>query len=198
MIETYYRILKHDPEGNLMGDSGLIPSHSYVIQFLELMQGMFGGVSHSPTSATDVDGTEHYIWYALRVDNTGLLNALAGSDTYGLVVGTNAGLTPEDNENYMLDTKILHSAVGAAGCLNYQAVTLIPPHELTGNIDYDIARTFLNETGSTITVKEIGIITRINYPADPGYHLILRDVVADEAVLDGHTLTVIYTLRTTV
>ncbi|GAG87019.1 unnamed protein product [marine sediment metagenome] len=41
MIETYYRILKHDPAGKLVKDTGLVQSHSYVVQFLELMDGIF-------------------------------------------------------------------------------------------------------------------------------------------------------------
>jgi len=60
MIETYYRILKHDPEGRLVKDSGLLPSHSYLVQFLELI----GGLLERPdiVLATDVDGAENAIY----------------------------------------------------------------------------------------------------------------------------------------
>lgn len=194
MMETYYRILKHDPEGKLVHNSGLVPSRSYVIQFLELIEGLFDGTSKT---ATDVDEAESWIVrggeQAIRA---GVVDAGAGADTHGIVVGTNAGTTAEGNENFKLDTKIEHSAVGAAGKLNYQAVTRVAPTVADGNVDLDISRTFLNETGSTITVKEIGIICREDTYTK--YFLLLRDVVSDEDVLDGDTLTVIYTLRTTV
>lgn len=195
MIETYYRIMKHDPDGVLVSDTGLLPSHSYVIQFLEILDPIW----HKNTKiATDVDGAEtvlvdafdDYQGQAAQVD------AGVGADTWGVVVGTNAGTTAEDNENYALDTKILHSGIGDANKLNYQAVTFVTPRVVGPNVDLDIARTFLNETGNTITVKEIGII--VKNTIDTKYHLILRDVVADEAVDDGETLTVIYILRTTV
>ncbi len=194
MFETYYRILKHDPEGQLVKDSGLIPSGSYVIQFLELIRSI---IANADKTATDVDGAESTLMDISDLAQTkGRVNAGAGDDTYGIVVGTNAGATVEDNENYALDTKILHSAVGAAGELNYQAVTFIAPRVVATNIDFDLSRAFLNETGSTITVKEIGIICKNSQ--DTKYFLLLRDVVSDEDVLDGHTLTVVYTLRTTV
>lgn len=192
-IETYYRILKHDPEGQLVKDSGMILSHSYVIQFLELLDGLFEGVDKY---ATDVNEAETRMVYAdLFIEDSIKASAPAGDATYGIVVGTNAGPTAEDNENFKLDTKILHSGVGEAGKLNYQSTTITAAGIVGPNVDLDVSRAFINETGSTITVKEIGII--IKNVNESKYHLLLRDVVADEAVAAGLTLTVVYTLRTT-
>lgn len=193
MIGIYYRIMKHDPEGRLVKDTGLMPSHSYVIQFLELIYSLFNGVDKT---ATDVTGAESVLMdISDSSDSKGRADAGVGADTYGVVVGTNAGATAEDNENYALDTKILHSAIGEAGKLNYQAVTLVKSRVVGANVDLDVSRPYLNETGSTITVKEIGIIVRNT--TDTKYHLLMRDVVTDEPVEAGYTLTVVYTLRTT-
>lgn len=193
-LETYYRILKHDPLGRLVKDTGLLPSHSYVIQFLEYIWACFYGTNKS---ATDVDNAESVLVDASEFQSRfGRIDAGIGNDTHGIVVGTNAGTTAEDNENYKLDTKILHSAVGAADKLNYQAVTFVKAREVGANVDLDVNRTFLNESGGTISVKEIGII--IKNSDDTKYHLILRDVVTQEDVEDGYTLTVVYTIRTTV
>lgn len=199
MIETYYRILKHDEKGKLVKDTGLLKSHSYVIQFLEMMYALYNyeGIT-TIVNATDVTGTERQMFQGNAADTQqNRIDAPINNDTYGTVVGTNNGATPESNTDYNLDTKILDSTVGEAGKLNYRANTFTAPHELAGNIDFDISRPFINETGSTITVKEIGIIMKQSITG-PYYHLILRDVVADEDVLDGYTLTVVYTLRTTV
>ena len=194
MIETYYRILRHDPGGRLVSDTGLIPSHSYVIQFLEIFDAIW---NRTDKNATDVDGAEtRMITTAIALSNQGRVDAGVGADTYGLVVGTNAGTTAEDNENYSLDTKILHSGIGDAGKLNYQALTFVAPHVDAPNVDFHLSRAFLNETGVGITVKEIGLIIRNSTSGT--FHMILRDVVADELVGDDETLTVIYTLRTTV
>lgn len=193
MMETYYRILKHGADGKLVKDSGLLPSRSYVIQFLELVGAFFTGGN---VEATDTSGAEAYIWADAHIlENIGNVKAAAEDDTYGIVVGTNAGTSAEDNEDHALDTKILHSGIGAANKLNYQAVTTISAREVGANVDMDITRTFINETGGNITVKEIGLI--VKQVSVIKYHLMLRDVVADELVADAETLTVIYTLRTT-
>jgi len=191
MIETYYRILKHGPDGRLVKDTGLIPSHSYVIQLLEFYDALW---RQADKDATDVDGAESVLVDADDIINTKLrASAGAGADTYGIVVGTNAGTTAEDNENYALDTKIVEGSGG--GQLSYQSTGFVAPHEDAGNVDLHVSRAFQNESGGTISVKEIGIIIRNS--TDAKYHLILRDVVAQEDVDDAETLTVIYTLRTT-
>lgn len=194
MMETYYRILKHDNKGKLVKDTGLIPSHSYVIQYLEFWEAWF---TTTTKTATDVTGAESVIWGSgagYDCDEIGSFDAGLGDDTHGVVVGTNAGSTAEDNENYALDTKIATGAGG--GQLGYQAVTFVPTRVVGPNVDFDVSRAFINTSGGTITVKEIGII--IKNTDDTKYHLILRDVVSDEAVDNGFTLTVVYVLRTTV
>lgn len=195
-FETFVRLILTDKEGKVEKDTGKMPSSSYVIQFLELIYPLLSRIGSY--DATDVTGAESKITKDAAIDYQyiGRVDAAVLVDAYGIVVGTNAGSTPEANENYNLDTKILHSAVGAAGCLNYRAVTFVVPVVDGANVDFDISRPFINETGSTITVKETGIICA--QLSDTKYHLLLRDVVADFDVDDTKTLTVVYTLRTTV
>ncbi|TKJ25414.1 MAG: hypothetical protein CEE41_04370 [Hadesarchaea archaeon B3_Hades] len=194
MIELYYRILKHDPEGRLVKDTGLIPSHSYVIQFLELIEGFF--TQPVERAATDYLGVERAIYRGDRdIVLQGKVSAAVAYSINGIVVGTNAGETAEGNEDYSLDTQIEHSATGEAGKMNYQAVILTAPGVVGPNVDFDVARPFINETDATITVKEIGIQC---LHGGVYRHLLLRDVVTAEDVLAGYTLTVVYTLRTTV
>lgn len=200
MIETYYKVQIHNEKGELVKDSGLIPSRSYVIQFLELICGLLRhayNTNEGDISATDVDNAESVLVdVSDEVGTKGRVNGGAGDDTFGIVVGINSTPTGESNTNYKLDDKIAHSGVGASGCLNYQATSFSAPAVDGANVDFDISRTFYNESGDTITVKEIGIICKNT--TDTKYHLLLRDVVSDEAVLDAYTLTVTYTLRTTV
>ncbi len=192
MMELYHRLLLHNEKGELIEDTGKIKSHSYTIGFLKLLSALLSQISQS---CLDVDNSNQVILliHATKDINLwGRFNAGAGVDTYGIVVGT--GTTAPTNTDYDLDTKIAHSAVGAAGCLNYQADTFVAPTVSGPNVDFDISRTFLNETGSTITVEEVGIIVR---NADIGkYHLIMRNL-STKVVLDGYTLTVVYTQRTT-
>lgn len=190
-LKLFYKLMLHDKKGKLVKDTGFLPSHSFVLQFLQAIEGLFDAID---MTAKDVDNTDQLIIEAvLDIDTQMNCNAGVGVDTYGIVVGTNDGETAEDNTNVNLDTKILHSATGEAGKMNYRAVTFVAPTEIGVNIDFDMSRPFINETASTITVKEIGIIAR----TDTKYFLLLRDVVSDFAVTAGYTLTVVYTLRTT-
>lgn len=196
-LELFRRIMIHDKEGNLVKDSGLQPSSSYVIQFLELI---YGWLDYVDVTATDVDNAESVIFDALasgvfHADYYGTVSAGAGVDDYGIVVGINTGETAEDNENYKLDTKILHGSE-EADKLDHQAVTFVAARVVGANIDFDISRAFINDSGGTITVKEIGLICK--NVAITKYHLLMRDVVSDEAVADDYTLTVVYTMRSTV
>lgn len=192
MFELFYRIMIHDREGNLVEDTGKKKSHSYVIQFLELVEALFEGISKN---ATDTSGAETQLYKSnINNANIGRCDAGVGDATYGIVVGTNAGGSPEDNEDYALDTKIANGA--GAGQLQYQSMNFFVPAVDGANVDFDMSRAFANASGGTITVKEIGLICK--QLTNVVYHLLLRDVVADNDVDDGFTLTVAYTLRTTV
>lgn len=192
MFELYHRIIIHDPEGNLVKDTGKVKSHSYVIQFLELVEALFKGENKT---ATDTAGAENRIIdFDTNMQLQGRADAPVNDTTYGIVVGTNAGASPEDNEDYALDSKIADGA--GAGQLQYQAMIFFAPAVDGANVDFDMTRAFANESGGTITVKEIGLICKES--VHPYYHLLLRDVVADHDVDNGFTLTVAYTLRTTV
>jgi len=140
-------------------------------------------------------------WLKARVDEsftaiTGLIGDTWDKIDTALEAGWATITTAVDNENYKLDTKILHSDAGVAGKMNYRDVTFVAPRVVGANVDFDVIRSFINETDATITVKEIGIVC-----ADGEYSkffLVLRDVVTPETVEAGYTLTVTYTLRTTV
>lgn len=195
-FKTLRRLILQDRNGRVVKDTGFVPSHSYVIQWLEAIWALAEAIGiGSQFLATDITGVESNILRTGSVSNILQLDAGVGG-LYGIVVGTNAGASPEDNEDYALDTLINHSAVGAAGCLNYRAVTFTPPAVSGPNVDFDISRPYINETGSTITVKETGIYC-YNL-TDAKFHLLLRDVVPDFDVDDGYTLTAVYRLRTTV
>lgn len=193
-VELFYRLLLRNEKGELVKDTGLIPSHSFVIQFLELLRGWFTGIN---ADATDVNGVEQRIYSTVFCLHSGDVDAGVGVDTYGVLVGSNNGGTPEGNEDYNLDTKILHSGEGEAGKLDYQDVTFVKARVVGVNVDLDVSRSFINETANPITVKEIGIVCRQKYNAPTYYyHLLLRDVVSDFSITVGYTLTVVYTLRT--
>ena len=65
---------------------------------------------------------------------------------------------------------------------------------ISGNVDLNFTRSFLNNSAGAITINEIGIYCCLVLPC-----MIVHDVVAGgQSVAVGQTLTVEYTLRTTV
>ena len=70
------------------------------------------------------------------------------------------------------------------------------------NVDFEYRRTFTNNSGATIGVKEIGIYVKSQYYISGGgsyqYFCIAREVITTVNVDNGDTLEVIITMRTTV
>jgi hypothetical protein len=200
-LQLLLRVAVTDPEGNITYDSGTNPAHSFLIQFLEFIYGMFAYVGFPGASldATATDGTEDPIYtYGQGCDAHFNLDAPINNDDYGIVVGTDD--TAETNTDYALGAQ-LTEGVGL-GNITHNVMNFETTLETGGNVDFVMHRTFTNNTGSSITVKESGIAIRSYLPsASPvnRYHMVAHDVLpAPRTVADKCGLTVWYTWRTTV
>lgn len=188
-IQLLLRLVVTDPSGKVLSDTGQKPSQSILIQWLEFFYGLFDGAN---VSATKVGGAEGPIY--VNTADCGLqflANAGVNVDTHGIVVGT--GDTAVDNEDYELETQ-LTEGVGAGNITHgqqvFEAVAVVG-----ANVDFETKRSFPNNTGSTITIKEAGKYTKYSTQ----YHCVIRDVLGTPVVLpDNCALTVYYTWRTTV
>jgi hypothetical protein len=68
-----------------------------------------------------------------------------------------------------------------------------------GNVDYVLERSFTNESGSAITVNEVGAYIKMwDKTVTYRYFCILRDLTGGISVGSGEILVVEYTVRTTV
>lgn len=196
-VQLLLRMVVKDPDGKVLSDTGQKPSKSFIIQFLELIGAFFDGVT---TSATDTSGAASLIYHkdAYALYTIARAGAALNVSLYGVQVGT--GDTPEDNEDHKLDTQ-LTEGVGA-GNITHGATVIGVAAVVGPNVDVEIKRAFINNTGSTITVKEAGLAIRYGEPAVPvslKYHLIIRDVLpASIDIPDRCGLAVYYTARTTV
>ncbi len=191
MVKLYYRVQIHEQDGTPVYDSGKIPSHSYVIQFLELMYGWL--TASGDLSATDTSGAEQVIYdFNGNADGSGRVDAPAGEDNYGVLVGLNTtGPTAESNTNFQLDTQVADGNGG--GQLEHQAVVFAKARDVAGTIELDVSRPFINNSGGQIDIEEIGLVTK----QFTNYHLIMRDVIGTLGVGDTQVLTVTYVLQTT-
>lgn len=190
-VQLLLRAVVKDPDGKIISDTGKKPAKSFVIQFLEFIYALQSGVA---TTATATDGTEDMI-YTINQPSTEIFNIKApiNEDGYGIVVGT--GDTPVTNTDYVLETQLTEGL--GVGNITHGEQVVGTAAVVGANVDLEITRTFINDTGSNITVNEAGVYVMI--VAMTFIHCILRDIIAGGVVLpDKCSLTIIYTMRTTV
>lgn len=199
MIELRKRITLTDKNGKKTYDSGDLPSHSYVKQFLELLQNIFGDLQTPKIPVKSTTGVLHTLtddeyWdspdYPFSIDND------VDDANWGILIG-DGNTTPEANDNFRLDS-VIASGV-AAGQVNYGLTNWDAAITVDGDeCSWGFYRTMTNNSGGPVVVKEIGAYIRIS--ASPLlYALILRDILTPTITIpDGETMTVKYTLKTEV
>jgi hypothetical protein len=112
-------------------------------------------------------------------------------NNYGILVGT--GTNPVSCLNNALQTKIAHG--NAAGQLYHKATTFSVITESAPNAYFTISRNFDNNSGNSITVKEVGFF--LIYVVSSWYFILSRDLTGDIEVLNGKTLVAQYTFKVT-
>jgi hypothetical protein len=200
-LGLYYRCIVTDKNGKIVKRTHWRKSRSFVIQFLQLLSALNQATSKTIVDVTEAsqtakgtlyENTSNFVFRALEIA------APDDNADYGIVVGT--GTTSPTNTDRKLVTKIAHGT--GAGQLDYGAHNFTNPAVVGANVDYVISRSFYNGSGASITVNEIGIYARY-YASVAGqyytfYACIVRDVITPITVANTQTLTVQYTIRTTV
>jgi hypothetical protein len=179
-------------------------SHSWLKQFILMMmaewQYSYGGGNPTSVPVNDETGT----WRNMPPDclqdfqwNAWAINAPAGDSTYGVKVG--GGDAPNTLQTYALASQIIHGT--SSGQLIYGAHTIESVINPSGNdLTFRTTRAFTNNSGSSVTVKEIGIATkRKDQGATARTFLFVRDVLPSPvSVPDSASLTIRYTVKITV
>jgi hypothetical protein len=121
------------------------------------------------------------------------MSAPDNDDSFGVVVGSSP--TPVSPTDYTLAAKIRHGT--GSGQLDYGPATVTSSYGATSSYA-EIARTFLNVSGSDVTVREVGIIARSYWKISTGViddvkYLIARDILPSPVKVPNlGTLTVRY------
>jgi len=140
------------------------------------------------------------------------INSVAGDTSYGIVVGTGTA-TPTPND-YNLGNKILNGT--GSGQLEYSAHTFTPNYNngtynsssptsigvlpvLGNTTSIQISRQFTNQSGASITVSEVGIITLTSTEAAITDHaLIIHDLLSSPVTVPNLSiLQITYTISVT-
>jgi len=153
-MRTYVRAVVKDREGRVLKDTGWKETNTLTKNFYAFLRAAMDDID---TSCVRTDGTTGTIerpldkaHYFMSVD-TG-----EGLDNCGLVVGT--GTTEPTRDDHKLESKIPHGT-GAGELYYYDTAVIHGP-------DYiEVRRTFANQSGADITVREVGLIARY-YDAD--------------------------------
>jgi hypothetical protein len=203
-IGLEYEVEVRDKNGKLINRQHG-KSHSWLKQFIQIImaewQYSYLLTSNPPTvTVNDETGTGRNMPTAYSVSFNAAawaVNAPAGSSEYGVKVGS--GDTPNSLTTYALSTPISHGS--SFGQLAYGAHTIESVTNPSGyDLTFRVIRVFTNNSGASVTVKEIGISTkRCDQGGTPRTFLFVRDVLpSPSSVPDGATLTVRYTVKITV
>lgn len=190
-LGLFHRAILKDSKGKILLDTGEKPSKSFVEPFLVWVYSMFSTLQ---LAVTDTAGAERVMYGAgAPCNNFFNVNALANDSDFGIVIGT--GDTAETNTDWKLETQLTEGVGG--GQITHGACAIGVTAIVDVNVDLALTRTFTNNTGAGITVKEAGI-----YEEDDVYnwfHMIVRDVLPTPILVpDTCSLSVIYTMRSTV
>jgi hypothetical protein len=202
-IGLEYEVEVRDKNGKLISQQHG-KSHSWLRQFITMImaewQYTYGGGNPPAVSVTDETGTGRSmppLYNAYFNVGAWCVNAPAGNSEYGIKVG--GGDTPNSLTTYALDSPIVHGT--GSGQLVYGAHTIESVINPSGmDLTFRITRVFTNNSGASVTVKEIGITTkRRDQTAAERTFLFVRDVLpSPTSIPDGATLTVRYTVKITV
>jgi len=183
------------------------PAKSWLRQFITILKGEFATrwgttVGNANVSVVDETGTarsypcqasgQNYYYYM----NLSTLGD-TGDTSQGIIVGTSD--TPNTLTTYALGAKIAHGT--SAGQLVYNAETAEDVTNPSGNdLQFRLTRTFTNNSGATITVKEVGLLVKkLDATPTARSFLVARDVLPSPVdVPDGATLTIRYVVKITV
>ena len=126
-------------------------------------------------------------------------NALVADSTFGVLVGTDTGAVyPKDIANYKLGTQIAHGT--GAGQLSHSNHSIVGSTVTATDSIAGITRTFANVSGGSITVKEIGLASKMDWESSTDrYFMLIRDLLAAPVVVaHGESLTISYRIKCTI
>jgi hypothetical protein len=182
------------------------PAKSWLKQFIQILKGQFATrqsttVGNGNVNVVDESGTARGYpnqttapsGYNVNLSTLGDV----GDASQGIIVGTSD--TSNSLTTYALGGKITHGT--GSGQLVYNAETIEDVTNPSGNdLQFRITRTFTNNSGATITVKEVGLLVRVyDTSNNPRSFLVARDVLPSPVdVPDGATLTIRYVVKITV
>lgn len=169
-------------------------SRSFVKAWLQLIEMALAHPYNTASDSVNITDTSNTAracsWATEDAQTHWALEAPVSNTNYGVLIGT--GTTAPATADYGMETLIAEGA--GAGQMNYAATSVLAAGVSGANMEMEMTRAIVNNSGGSITVKEVGLVVQ---NATTWYFLIVRDAVND-AVSDGQTYTITYKFTTTV
>jgi hypothetical protein len=187
-----------DKDGKLI-EKGKFPAKSWVGNIVGLLSAIIstwtstaGGyyAVNTRSDLADIGGTARGVCLGSGSGATIGGCASAGDTSAGIVVGSSD--TPVSLSQYSLGALIPHGT--GSGQLTYGATNVETLSKDTTWL-FRVVRTFTNNSGASVTVREIGLYVRLGMYSSPYYFscMLARDVPTSPiSVPNGSTLTVRY------
>lgn len=185
-FKAAYKLELRSP-GRTFRNRGFRPSHSFVQQFVQLLRAQFNQADEA--NVRDILNTLRTVDWDAALQRLAF-DAGAGVWVWGPQIGTDD--TAEAVDDHALGAPIEHG--GGAGEMDFAATTIAAIAVVADDVRCDISRTFTNNSGNTITVKEVGLTS---YSGVYNF-LCIRDLPSPTyEVPNGGVLTLTYRIYTT-
>jgi len=188
--KVYIEIEVRDRNGNII-EKRKEPSRTWVQNFMNLLWGIFSG---APFQVTLPNASTNTVNISRCCDAYLTVNAGQNDDSFGIVVGS--GTTAYSVSQYTLSQQIQNGT--GNGQLLYGSTTVNTVVDTGSSLVIQIVRTFTNDSGSSVSVNEIGLMISVGQSCANWKFLIARDVLSSGVTVpNGSTLTVRYIVTMT-
>ena len=191
-LNLFVRFVLLNERGCILRDSGFAVSRSLVKQFFQFLECAF-----KDADLADVKAVDGQLYTIVRPSGSTSvffkLAAAEGEDDVGIVVGgSDQAVSPDD---YKLYSHISHGT--GAGQLVYRDCSVEATSITNTTIYIDIIRSFKNDSGDDVVVKEVGIYAKAYESGGSVKSFLLARDVYLETIPPGAIWTVTYRLKTT-
>jgi len=182
------RVTEETPDGQVL-DMTEQEIDSYVENFLNLGSAVWG--NQQVSGVTDTGGSTRTLASGGNANRVWNANGAQGSTDHGIQIGDDG--TTETVTDTALGNQLTTG-------ISYGATTISPASVAAPNATLDITRTFTNNTGGSVTIREVGVAFRHDDSnVNRRRFLGLRDTGSPlQTVSDGNNTTVEYQLSITV
>jgi len=195
--ELWYKVTVRDRDGKIISREER-KSHSFLRLWNQLVC-----CQMTPWDSFGFEGTTNIngAYWCQGIGTHGYnfrMNGGANIDNYGIVIGTDG--TAVTISDYAMGSQI-HQGTGP-GQMDHLATLIAASVVSDPDCDFLLSRSFANNSGGSITVRESGIYVWLERCVSPftwyDYGCVVRDVFASpQDVPDGGGITINYTLRVT-